>query len=224
MDRIRVILAEDHVLVREGTRELLDREQDIEVVAEAGDGEEAVRLTDAYHPDVVAMDIAMPVLNGVEATRRIKATNPATAVLVLSAYDDDQYVYALLEAGAAGYLLKDVSASALVHAIRAVHAGESVLHPAVARKVIGHLVQGKAGADGEPAVSIPSVLSGSELQVLTLAARWMTNGEIASELGIDARAVQAHLSSIFRKLDVGSRMEAVLYAMRKGWILREDRP
>jgi len=117
MDKIRILLAEDHAVVREGTRELLDREEDLEVVAEAGDGEEAVRLATSQRPDVVLMDIAMPKLDGIEATKRIKAINPAIAVLVLTAYDDDQYVFTLLEAGAAGYLLKDVHTDELIKAI-----------------------------------------------------------------------------------------------------------
>ena len=124
MSRIKIMLAEDHVLVREGTKEMLDREEDLEVVAEAGDGEEAVRLVKERDPDIVIMDIALPKLNGIEATKQIKAISPGTAVLVLTAYDDDEYVFALLEAGAAGYLLKDVSSDELAEGIRAVQAGE----------------------------------------------------------------------------------------------------
>lgn len=147
MDKIRVMLVEDHVLVREGTRELLDREKDLRVVAEAGDGEEAVGLAAVHRPDVVVMDIALPKLNGIEATRRIKATNPSIAVLVLTAYGNDQYVFPLLEAGAAGYLLKDISTHDLIKAIRAVHVGESVLHPAIARKVVDYFAK-RAGDRG----------------------------------------------------------------------------
>ncbi len=220
---IRVMLVEDHVLVREGTRELLDREKDLQVVAEAGDGEEAVQLAAAHRPDVVIMDIAMPRLNGIEATKQIKATNPATAVLVLTAYDDDQYIFAFLEVGAAGYLLKDVSRDDLVRAIRAVHAGESVLHPAVARKVINYFARqtAKRRVD-EYEESVLDSLTNREMEVLKLAAKGMTNREIASALTISVRTVQVHLSSVFSKLGVGSRIEAVLYALRKGWLALED--
>jgi len=136
MSKITILLADDHALVRQGTRELLEREGDLEVIAEASNGEEAVRLACELSPDIALMDIAMPKLNGIEATRQIKASQPKVSVLVLTAYDDDQYIFALLEAGAAGYLLKNVSADELIVAIRAVAAGEAVLHPAIARRVI----------------------------------------------------------------------------------------
>jgi NarL family two-component system response regulator LiaR len=219
MGKIRILLADDHVLVRQGTRELLEQEEDMEVVAEAGDGEEAVQLATRQRPDVAIMDIAMPRLNGIEATRQIKALRPATAVLVLTAYDDDQYVFALLEAGAAGYLLKDVHADELIKAIRAVNAGESVLHPAIARKVINRFAQ---PTDKRTEESTLDQLTERELEVLKLAAKGMTNREIASELVISVRTVQVHLSNIFSKMGVGSRTEAVLHALRQGWITLED--
>jgi len=219
MDKIRILLAEDHAVVREGTRELLDREEDLEVVAEAGDGEEAVRLATSQRPDVVLMDIAMPKLDGIEATKRIKAINPAIAVLVLTAYDDDQYVFALLEAGAAGYLLKDVYTDELIKAIRAVYAGESVLHPAIARKVINRFAR---PTDKRREESTLDQLTGRELEVLKLAAKGMTNRQIADELILSIHTVQAHLSNTFGKLGVGSRTEAVLYGLRKGWLTLED--
>lgn len=223
MDKIKVMLVDDHVLVREGTKELLDREEDIKVVAEAGNGEEAIWLAKARHLDVIVMDVAMPKLNGLEATRQIKATSPEVAVLVLTAYDDDQYILAFLEAGAAGYLLKDASAGDLIKGIRAVYAGESVLHPAVTRKVIDHFAQRATKQRGiEPEGSVPIQLSERELDVLKLAARGMTNREIGDELSISARTVQVHLSNTFGKLGVGSRTEAVLYAVREGWLPLED--
>jgi two-component system, NarL family, response regulator LiaR len=219
MEKIRVLLADDHVLVRQGTRELLEREEDIKVVGEAGDGEEAVQLAVIQRPDVVVMDIAMPRLNGIEATKQIKARYPAVAVLVLTAYDDDPYIFALLEAGAAGYLLKDVRADELIKAVRSVHAGESVLHPAVARKVINRFSQ---PTDKRAAENMLDELTERELEVLGLAAKGMTNREIAQELVISVRTVQVHLSNVFSKMGVGSRTEAVLLALRKGWITLED--
>lgn len=219
MDTITVLLADDHVLVRQGTRELLEREEDLEVIGEAGDGVEAVELAAELHPDVVIMDIAMPKLSGIDATRRIKATQPDSAVLILSAYDDDQYIFALLEAGAAGYLLKDVPAQELVDAIRAVYVGESVLHPAIARKVINRF----ASPRHEVTTTVESdELSDREMEVLKLAAKGMTNMEIANELSLSVRTVQGHLSNTFSKMQVGSRTEAVIQALGKGWFTLEE--
>jgi NarL family two-component system response regulator LiaR len=218
VDKIRILLADDHVLVRQGTRELLEQEEDLTVVAEAGDGEEAVRLAATHRPDVAVMDISMPKLDGIEATQQIKTQDPTIAVLVLTAYDDDQYVFALLEAGAAGYLLKDVQASELVKAVRAVYAGESILHPTIARKVINRFAQPADKREED----VLDQLTEREMEVLRLAARGMTNQEIAQELVISVRTVQVHLSNVFSKMGVGSRTEAVLHALRKGWIALED--
>ena len=219
MDKITVLMADDHDLVREGTRELLEREEDLLVVAEAGDGREAVRLAEKHQPDVALMDIDMPKLNGIGATKEIKVVSPGTAVLILTAYDDDQYVFALIDAGAAGYLLKDVRGRDLVAAIRAVHAGESALHPVIARKVLYHITR----PDGQPrAESDASQLSDRELGVLRLAAKGMTNRDIARELNLSKRTIQAHLSTIFTKMEVGSRTEAVVQALREGWITLDE--
>ena len=221
MRKIRILIADDHAVVRQGTRSLLEREKDLEVVGEAGDGEEAVRLIEQLRPDVAMIDIAMPKLNGVEVTRQIKPRCPSTAVLILTAYDNDEYVFALLEAGAAGYLLKDVDSREVVEAVRAVHAGESVLHPVIARKVINRLrsPMTKVGEE-KPAVD----LSERETQVLKLAARGMSNKDIATELFVSMRTVQGHLSSIFNKLGVGSRTEAVFQAVKRGWLSFEELP
>lgn len=220
MDKIRIIFAEDHVLVREGTRQILDREQDLEVVGEAADGVEAVELVKRLKPDLAILDISMPRMGGIEATRQIKKIAPRTSVLILSAYDDDQYVFALLEAGAAGYLLKDVSGDELVRAIRAVHSGEPVLHPAIARKVLDRVVQRQQAPAGSPVDG--ESLSDRELEVLRLAARGLTNAGIAQQLGLSTRTVQVHLTHIFAKLGVGSRTEAVITALRHRWFGLED--
>ena len=177
MRKIKVILADDHVLFREGTRSFIEQEGDIEVVGEASDGEEAIELVTELRPHVALMDIAMPKVNGIEATRRIKVRHPATAVLILTAYDNDQYILALLEAGAAGYLLKNVSGNELVSALRAVHAGEAVLHPTIADKVFHRF----ASTSQEQRVPMqPRDLSEREMEILSLAAKGMNNQDIAS--------------------------------------------
>jgi DNA-binding NarL/FixJ family response regulator len=219
VSKIRILLADDHALVRQGTRELLEREKDLTVVAEAGNGEEAVRLACEYSPDIAIMDIAMPVLSGIDATRRIKAARPGVSVLILTAYDDDQYIFALLEAGAAGYLLKNVSADELITATRAVAAGEAVLHPVIARRVLNRIAP-PDGRQAEP--SALDHLSGREMEVLKLAAKGLKNQTIASELCLSVRTVQTHLSNIFDKMGVSSRTEAVLEALRRGWLTLQD--
>ncbi|MCX7912050.1 MAG: response regulator transcription factor [Dehalococcoidales bacterium] len=221
MSKIRVLIADDHAVVREGTRQILEQEPDIEVVAEAADGEETVRLAGITRPDVAIIDIAMPVVDGIEATRQIKAQYPGIAVLILSAYDDDQFVFSLLEAGAAGYLLKSIRGRELVEAVRQIHAGESVLHPAIARKVLNRFV---ASADRSTRQKTSDILSEREVEVLRLATRGLSNQEIANELCLSLRTVQAHLGHIFSKLKVSSRTEAVVYALKHGWVTLDDIP
>ncbi|MFN2156176.1 MAG: response regulator [Anaerolineae bacterium] len=213
MKTIRILLADDHAYVRQGTRELLEQQDDLEVVGEADNGRAVVQLALKEHPDVVIMDFAMPELNGIEATRQIKAVEPGIAILVLTAYDSEQYVFAFLEAGAAGYLLKDISVEELVNAIRAVHGGESILHPAIARKVINHFSKPDSRQTTD---DLLEQLTEREVEVLRLAAKGMSNRDISRELSISVRTVQTHLSNVFNKLGVGSRTEAVVLGLRKG--------
>ncbi len=221
MSVIKVLVAEDHVITRQGICRLLEDDSNLTVIGEAGDGEEAVQMVTEMHPDVVIMDIAMPKLNGIEATRQIKLIRPVTAVLILSAYDDDEYVFGLVEAGAAGYLLKTASGDELSRAIRAVHKGEPVLDPIIARKVLNRL----RFPDKVPRAGRPSEhLTNREIDIIKLAARGMTNKDIADKLHLSKRTVEGHLRSIFNKLGVGSRTEAVLYGLRKGWLTLEELP
>ena len=221
MSSIRVLLAEDHVITRQGIRRLLEDEEGLTVIGEAGDGEEAVQMVTEMKPDVVIMDIAMPKLNGIEATRQIKLIHPRTGVLILSAYDDDEYVFALLKAGAAGYLLKNVSGDELSRAIRAVYKGEPVLDPIIARKVMNYFrLPGKVRGLERSSEH----LSNRETDIIKLAARGMTNKDIADKLYLSNRTVEGHLRTIFNKLGVGSRTEAVLYGLRKGWFTLEELP
>jgi len=217
--KIKILIADDHAVVREGTRRILEQEPDMEVVGEAGDGEEAVNLAASLKPDVAIIDIAMPKLDGIEATKRIKATWPSINVLILSAYDDDQFIFSLLEAGAAGYLLKSIRGRELIDAIRAVYSGESVLHPSIARKVLNRFVS----TSGKPEGQEPSgVLSDREMEVLKLAAKGLSNQDIAEKLCLSIRTVQGHLGHIFNKLQVGSRTEAVVRALKEGWVTLDD--
>lgn len=221
MEQIKLLIADDHVLVRDGTRRILEAEQDLKVIAEAGDGEEAVMLASRLKPDVAIIDIAMPKLDGIEVTKRVKECCPATAVLILTAYDDDQFVFNLLEAGAAGYLLKSVRSQELVDAVRALYAGESVLHPAVARKVLDHFVTTSEKIRKQDPLE---TLSQREMEIIKLVTRGLSNKDIADELYLSMRTVQGHLGSIFSKLGVGSRTEAVVRALKEGWVTLDDVP
>jgi len=216
-EQISVILADDHAVVRQGIRRFLEEDPAIDVVAEASDGAEAVRLVEQREPDVAVLDIRMPEVTGVEATRRIKARFPETRVLVLTAYDDDPYVFALLEAGADGYVLKTASADELVDAVRTVYRGESALSPEVASKVV------RQATGRRPASAADQIepLTPREIDVLRLVARGMTNREVGQELGISHRTVQGHLASVYDKLDASSRTEAVTEALKRGWIVIE---
>ncbi|HEY97574.1 MAG TPA: response regulator transcription factor [Dehalococcoidia bacterium] len=219
MSDITIVLGEDHLITRQGILRLLEDEEGLKVIGEASNGEEAVQIVTELKPDVVIMDIAMPKLNGIEATRQIKVINPYTGVLILSAYDDDEYVFAMLKAGAAGYLLKSVGGDELVRAVKAIHNGEPVLDPVIAKKVMNYFkFQNR----------IPSVkedtehLSSRELDIIKLAARGLTNKEIADKLHLSYRTVEGHMRDVFNKLGVGSRTEAVLFGLKKGWLTLDE--
>jgi len=219
MKKITILIAEDHVVVRESVRQFLEREDKLEVVGEASDGAEAVEMAQRLKPDVVIMDIAMPKLNGIEATKQIKANQPSATILILTAYDYEQYIFPLLEAGAAGYLLKDISGRELVEAIETVNKGEAVLHPTVARKVMERMRQSRVESGGGHASDL---LTKREIAILKMAAKGMGNSDIADELHLSARTIESHLATIFNKLGVGSRTEAVIKALKFGWFTLEE--
>jgi DNA-binding NarL/FixJ family response regulator len=215
----RVIIADDHPLMRAAVRERLGGVGSrIEVVGEASDGQEAYELAGRLHPDVVLLDVAMPGLNGIDATRKIKAEWPEIGVLILTAYDDEQYVDALIDAGAAGYLLKTIDGSALADAVHRIRQGEAVLSPAITERVLRRIARGGRAAE-QPALS---TLTEREREVLGLAARGASNKLIAHELQVSVRTVHAHMRHIFTKLDVASRTEAVMLGAREGWLRVDD--
>jgi len=216
-DKLTVLIADDHPLVREALHQALDGEGDMEVVAEAGDGKEAVRLAAELRPDVAVMDIVMPGLNGIEATRKIKEIAPDIAVLILTAYDDDQYVMGLLDAGAAGYLLKSARGRDLAGAIRAIKSGESVLHPAIIAKLLKRAATVPGGQH-----RASGLLSEREAEVLRLVALGMGNREIAEQMFLSQRTIKAHLTNIFNKLNVASRSEAIVKGLQCGLVTLEN--
>src|SRR5512134_3767810 len=204
--KIRALLADDHHIVREGIRQLLESAKDIEVIAEAGDGEEAQSLIAQLRPDVAVLDIQMPKASGIEVTRWVRAHVPEVGVLILTAYDDDPYVMAVLQAGANGYVLKTAKADELIQAVRDVHEGKSALDPAITRKLMSNLFKG-------PEKKMIAPLTDRELDVLRLAAKGYTNKAIGMQLSISDRTVQGHLAHIFAKMQAISRTEAVLRAV-----------
>jgi len=219
--KIRILLADDHAVLREGMRNLIEQEKDLEVIGEASNGEEAVRLGTELKPDVILMDIVMPKVSGIEATKLIKEASPNSAILILTAYNDDRYILGLLEAGACGYLLKNARGCEVIEAIYAVHSGESVLAPVVVHRLLER-ASGLARESGK--FEAKELLSQREIETLKLASRGMTNKDIANELFLSVRTVKAHLSNIFNKLGVGCRTDAIVKGLKEGYITLEDVP
>jgi NarL family two-component system response regulator LiaR len=215
---IRVLIVDDHEIVRKGIRALLATKRDIQVVGEAGDGEEAVAQVQALHPDVVLMDLVMPKMDGIQATRQITTDLPGTRILVLTSFVADEQVFPAIQAGALGYLLKDSSPQELVRAIQLVFRGESSLDPSVARKVLAEL----STPSQKPLT--PDPLTARELDILRLVAQGQSNKEIAEKLVIADETVHTHVSNILNKLHLASRTQAALYALKEGIASLEDIP
>lgn len=205
-DRIRVLIADDHEIVRQGLTTFLELQEDIEVVGQAADGEAAAAMADRLTPDVVLMDLVMPVLDGIGAIARIRASLPSTHVIVLTSFADDEKIFAAIRAGAAGYLLKDVSPQDLATAIRMVQGGEPILAPGVARRLMDEV-----GRQPEPT----NDLTEREIEVLKLIANGRSNKEIAGDLTLSEKTVKTHVSNILKKLHVADRTQAALYAVRQ---------
>jgi two-component system, NarL family, response regulator LiaR len=210
LTKIRVLVADDHAVVRQGLRTFLELQEDIEVVADVADGRAALAAVADHEPDVVLMDLVMPEVDGVEAIRRIARQRPRTRVIALTSFLDDDKVFPAVRAGAAGYLLKDVEPPELVKAIRTVHAGEALLHPAVAARLMDEVAaQPRSAADN---------LTPRQREVVQLIARGFSNKRIALELGIAEKTVKAHVSSILGKLGLTDRTQVALHAVRERWV------
>lgn len=214
-DRVRVLVVDDHPLVRQGTRDILERDPGIAVVGEAATGEEALALAEVLRPDVVMMDLGLPGMSGLEATRAIRQSHPEIKVLVLTIHDEEEYVLELLDAGAAGYLLKDVRDAELTAAVVTVAAGEAVLHPMATAVVLARL-----RSRGTAAPDVPC-LSGRETAILQLVAEGLENRQIGERLLLSPRTVEVHLRNAFRKLGAHSRTEAAVVAIRLGIVRME---
>jgi len=213
--RVRVLIAEDHAVVREGTRDILERDPGIEVVGEAEDGPQALALAASLLPDLIVLDIRLPQLSGIEVARRLHATLPSIRILILSAYDDDDYVFAAMEAGASGYLLKTAHGAEVVAAIHSIARGGVVLQAGVAAKYLHSHQDETSRASGEG-------LTDREMEILRLTASGLRNKEIAQRLKLSRRTVEGHLSHIFNKLCVNSRTEAIVLGVSRGWFVLSE--
>jgi DNA-binding NarL/FixJ family response regulator len=219
VQKIRAVLADDHALVRQGISRFLEESGEITVVAEAEDGERALELVAEHKPDIAILDIRMPKLSGVDLARRIKAEYPEVKILMLTAYDDDPYVFALLQAGVDGYIVKTADSTQLIQAIRQIMRGEPALDPGVAKRLMERMASGRVAVTDDQIVERPT---DRELEVLRLAGKGLTNRAIGQELGISDRTVQGHLARVYQKLQVSSRTEAVMKAVQEGWISVDD--
>lgn len=215
-ESISVLLVDDHAMVRQGVRAFLVTQPDVSVIGEAGTGDDAVKLAAQHIPDVILMDLIMPDMDGVEATRRVKQVSPRSQVVVLTSYHEDEHIFPALKAGALSYILKDVSAEELATAVRKAAAGEAVLHPRVAARVIKEL-QGRRAE----AVNPFTELSERELEVLKLIADGMSNAEMAAKLVLSEKTIKGHVSNILSKLHLVDRTQAAVYAWREGVVRKE---
>jgi len=215
MDAIRILLADDHTVMRTGLRLLLERQPGFQVAGEAADGREAVALAASTEPDVVVMDVAMPLLNGIEATRQIVTANPKTSVIILSMHSDEGYVLRALKAGARGYLLKDSAEADLIKAVQAVHEGRNSFSPAISRMLLEDYIRQLQQRGGEDSYEL---LSSREREILQLIAEGKANKEIAALLNLSLYTVETHRTHILQKLNLHSVPELILYAVRKGII------
>ena len=216
MAKISVLIVDDHAIVRQGLRTYLELLDDIKVIGEAQNGVEAVAQARQHRPDVVLMDLVMPAMDGVEATRQVMTVSPTTKVLVLSSFADEERVFPAIKAGAAGYLLKDISPPDLADAIQAVHQGKTQLHPDIAKKLMDQI----AGPGVEP-TTVAGGLTAREREVLRLIAQGMSNREIAQALTISEKTVKTHVSNILGKLHLADRTQAAIYALKEGWVSLE---
>lgn len=215
-ESISVLLVDDHAMVRQGVRAFLITQPDISVVGDAGSGEDAVKMAEQYIPDVILMDLIMPDMDGVEATRRVKQVSPRSQIVVLTSYHEDEHIFPALKAGALSYILKDVSAEELASTVRKAAIGEAVLHPRVAARVIKEL-QGLRGEKVNPFTE----LSERELEVLKLIADGMSNAEMAAKLVLSEKTIKGHVSNILSKLHLVDRTQAAVYAWREGVVRKE---
>ena len=220
---IRILIADDHALLRQGIRNFLSLESDFEIIGEAADGEETIRRASELRPDILLLDINMPKGNGIEVATRLRETHPEIRILALTIHDDENYMMKMIQSGAAGYLLKDVEPSMMVQAIRRVHAGESFVEPSLTAKLFRGITDREAQkpAPQAPGMSESDKLSVREIEVLRLIGRGMSNAEIARELYLSEKTVKNHLTNIFRKIQVSDRTQAVLFAIKHKIVLIE---
>ena len=219
LNKIKIIVADDHPLLRQALRNVLEEQPDFEIIAEASDGEEVVKLANELNPDIIIMDISMPNLNGIEATRQIKAGHPLIAVLVLTIHSDSEHILSILQAGASGYLTKSVYGDGVIHAIRALAAGETVLAPAISRQILKYAFQ---HINKPLSLNTGEKLTPRENEVLKLLAKGISNKDIAFRLNLNMRTVKSYLAELFLKLNAASRTEVVIIGLRKGILTLDD--